>query len=338
MRFALLSADPTHGKRFWINPEEGDATSFMNWVNVWKGYHFNFDETMKDISFLKDYDVVMMSGHPGHLAHIRQISDYLRPTDTVTMFYPEGSTQLYGESINHFHRETYDAWNACDVVSSAEEDKESYYQAFLRSRTVVRFIHVPMREEMEAGYFFIPLIHKHRRMSLVYGDNNPNHPLIAIACSARMGMEVLGIEIDRGKLQEIKDMFPGTTFYSSSKVGQYPFLRALGRCLLQFYPTGWIGTARQQISCAVAGTPCIGNHDSHTQRRLFPELGADIYDVDRMCSLANMLRSDPEFYEHVTRQAFKASKFYGLEPTKARFLEAVDAARAAKRSAQEVIA
>lgn len=332
MKFALVSADGAHGKRFWINPETGDATSFLNWIDVWKGFHFNYLKLIEEgFEILKDFDAVMFSGHPGHLLHISQMAAFLKSTPTVTFFYPEGSLQLYDKSIDYFHNELYDAWNACDVVSSAEEDKLSYYQAFIRTETIVRFVHVPLRAEMEQGALFVPLFHKNRKLALVYGDNNPNHPIVAIACAAKCHFDVAGVDIDRGRMDDILKLFPDTVFGTYTKLGQYPFLRILGRCFVHFYPTEWIGTAREQIACAVAGTPCIGNKDSHTQQRLFPELGTGIYDIDGMCALAERLKEDPEFYSRITRKAFEESQFYGLEATKQRFMAAYEDAKKIKQ-------
>lgn len=322
MKFALVSQDAVHGARFWINPEEGDATSFFNWVDVWKGFHFNFEKLKTDLSVLRDFDCVMISGSPYNFQDIIDIGNYLKPTDTVTMFYPEGSVQLYDNSISNFSKIIYDAWNACDIVSIAEEDKVSYYEAFIRGDTIVRFIHVPLRREMEDGSFLVSVSHKARGTGLVYGDNNPNHPMIAVACYARLGYDVIGIDIDRGKIQQIRDMFPETRISSMTKLAQYPFLRILGRAFVHIYPTEWIGTARQQIACAVAGTLCIGNYDSHTQRRLFPEFGKDIYDVDGICGLVGRLEKDESFYGMIAERAFQeAIKFYGLEITKFRFMK-----------------
>jgi hypothetical protein len=338
MKFALVSQDPKHRTRFWINPEEGDATSFFNWVDVWQGFHFSYEPLRGDCSALKEFDVVMFSGNPHNFKDIIQIAHALKDTDTVTMFYPEGSTQLYDYSINGFDPVIYEAWNACDILSMAEEDKAAYYQSFIRSETLVRFIHVPLRAEMEQGVFFTPPIHKSRKLTLVYGDNNPNHPLIAIACAARCGLDVVGIDIDRGgKLQQLQAMFPAVAFLSYDKLAQYPFLRMLCRTFVHIYPTEWIGTARQQIACAVVGTPCIGNRNSHTQQRLFPELGVSIYDVETICAHIRRLLDDPAWYQAVAQRAWEQLPFYGLAATKQRFLQAVDAARQIKQKVQVAV-
>ena len=340
MKFALISADASHGNQFVINPEEGDATSFMNWVDVWKGYHFNFTKILADIDVLKNFDVVMMSGHPSHIVDIIKIAKFLKDTDAVSMFYPEGSVQLYDNSINGFHREYYDAWRACDIFSMAEEDKESYYKSFVTSDTIVSFIHVPLRAEMETGRFIIPHIQKVYNLSVVYGDNNPIHPLIAIACSAKLGMDVILADVDRdGKLVDIKNLFPNTNFNVVSKLSQYAYLRLLGHSGVHFYPTEWIGTARENISCAITGTPCIGSRESHTQRRLYPEwLAFSPYDVAGIIDAAKRIFSNSGHeYRDVAANAFKEAQFYNLENTKRRFSRAVERAQSAKQSRKAVM-
>ena len=331
MRFAIISADLAHAVSVKINPEEGDATSFLNWLDVLSGVHLSF-KVLKEsgYEYLRHFDIVMMSGHPSHIVDIINIAKYLKDKDTVTMFYPEGSTQLYDNSIRGFHREYYDAWRACDILSIAEEDKAAYYSRFVGRDTLVRFVHVPLRKEMEAGEFLVARKEK-ANTALVYGDNNPNHPMIAMACAARVGLGVVGIDTGgRENADQFASMFKGTKFSYGPKQSLYSFLRHLGRSLVHFYPTEWIGTARQQIACAVVGTPCIGNKDSHTQRRLFPNLGCYIYDVDAMEDLAEMLINDEKFYERVCDHAFKEVSFYGMEATKARFMEAYDQARRVK--------
>ena len=334
MQFALISADLSHRNRFRIDGESGDCTSFMNWVNVWSGEHLAFESLRnEDNSYLADYDVIMMSGHPHYVQDLIRIAKMLKQTDTVTMFYPEGSMQLYDASIHNLHSEYYEAWNACDIVSSAEEDKLGYYRAFIQGQTIVRFIHVPTSERMSAGNFLWPR-EKKQRFVVVYGDNNPNHPVIATACAAKLGYPVVTVAIDKGHVEKLKFIFPEGNFHSFTKLGQYPFLNILKLSAVHFYPTEWIGTARQQVACAVTGTPCIGNHDSHTQNRLYPpDLAFDIYDIDGMTAAAKRLLEDEGWYNRVAAEAFEKVKFYNLENTKGRFMEAVEDARAVKRKA-----
>lgn len=331
MRFALVSQDPAHGAQFRINPNEGDATGFMNWVDVWKGYHFSFGKLREDKSILRQFDVVMFSGNPHNFQDIIDICEFLKPYKVVTIFYPEGSAQLYDNTINSFSPIIYEAWNACDIFSVAEEDKLDYYRAFLSSGTIARFIHVPMREEMDAGIFFTPQNLKDKNVALVYGDNNPNHPLIAIAAATSRHLDIVAVDADRGKAAGLQKVFPNTRFAHYPKLGAYPFLALMSRCFVSFYPTEWIGTARHQISCAVTGTPCIGNHDSHTQRRLFPTLGCDIYNVRMMGDYFDRLRK-PEYYDQVADYAREQVQFYSLGNTKARFMSAVNEAIKIKES------
>lgn len=334
MRFALVTADPAHKAKFRINPFEGDATSFMNWIDVWDGWHLSYEALRtEDLSYLKQFEVVMMSGHPGHLADIIRIARYLKDTETVSMFYPEGSAQLYDNSINGFHKETYDAWRACDVLSIVEEDKQSYYEAFVDKNTAVRFVHVPLRPEMESGRFLRPRAHKSIRHCVVYGDNNPNHPMIALACANKMGMSVTAVEIDRGgRAVSIAEVFPKLDVRYATKLGCYYFLNLLAQTAIHFYPSEWIGTARQQISCAVTGTLCIGSHDCHTQQRLFPPLlSRNIYDIEGMVAAAvDISKMDEEKYDTFSKWAFQKASFYGLNLTKQRFVAAVEAGRRCK--------
>lgn len=338
MKFALVSADPTHKKRFRIDCEGGDCTSFMNWVDVLGGLHLSYLKLREeDMSYLKDFDVVMMSGHPGHMTDIVRIAEFLKDSKTVSMFYPEGSWQLYDGSIRTFHREYLDAWNACDILSIAEEEKEDYYRAFIRTETIVRFIHVPLREEMASGAFYLPRNMKSNRV-LVYGDNNPNHPAIAIACAAQIGATVMTVECGTA-WKDFLAMFPKMHFVLSDKCGQHPFLRRLGSTLIHFYPTEWIGTSREAIACALVGTPCVGSALSHTQIRLFPQFAHLPTDVSGMVESAKkILEMTNEEYDRMTLAALNAAQYYNLHNTMARFLSAVSDARTVKQRVRVPVA
>ena len=339
MKFALITADPSHRNRFKINPETGDATSFMQWVSILGGEHLSFAALQKeDNEFLKNYDVVMMSGHPGYMVDIVRIGKMLKDSKTISIFYPEGSAQLYDNSINGYQPLYYEAWNACDILSIAEEDKVSYYESFVSGDTLVRFIHVPTTQEMSASMFLQGRESK-RDQIIVYGDNNPNHPLIALAAvdqlCQRMAKDFLVIGVET-RDADFKLTFPGLAVRQIHKQGQYPFLRLLGESVINFYPTEWIGTARHQISCAAVGTPCIGNKDSHTQRRLFPRLGVNIYDVKGMADLAQELLNSNSFYKEIADYASSQMGFYDMGMTLNRLFFAVS--DALKKFKQESIA
>lgn len=340
MKFALITADPSHKVAFVSNPERGDATSFMQWVSILKGVHLSFEALRKESNdYLKGFDVVMMSGHLNYIADIIRIGNFLKDSNAITIFYPEGSAQLYDNSINGFHPEYYEAWRACDVVSIAEEDKCSYYQSFVDfKKTLIHFIHVPITEDMEKGAFF-RLRGMKRNFSVVYGDNNPNHPMIAFSCinwfnnmfnsmaagdNRGLELEAVGIETRNA---DIKRIFPDLKIQQIPKLESYDFMRLLAESVVHFYPTEWIGTARQPIACAAAGTPCIGSDKSHTQRRLWPELACDIYDVDKMACLASRLVTNPGLYSEVVNHALKEMEYYSLKKTLERFDDAIRLAR-----------
>lgn len=333
MKLALITADKGHGVQFKAFGGS-DTTSFMNWAAIWGGFHFSFYSLGEDadLSFLRDFDVVMFSGNLLFITSIIRIAKYLKDSNAITVFFPEGSTQLYDNSINGFHPEYYEAWNACDILASVEEDKTGYYESFVTKDTLVRFIHVPISPAMEQGQFYVPRQDKDRNLAVIYGDNNPNHPLIALACAQRLGMNVVAVDLREA---EIKRAVPQVNIIQKiGKTGQDHYLRLLGKSFIHFYPTEWIGTAREQISCAVTGTPCIGNEDSHTQQRLWPALSSPIYDIDWMVSLAEKLNEDQKFYDGCVKQAYESAKFYSLETTKKRFVDAVDAARVKFKAVQ----
>lgn len=329
MKFALVSTHDQHGSRFHLNGEREDATSFLSWVSILSGFHFNFKRLKTEgFSVLKDFDLVMFSGHPSHIVDIIEMARALKDSKTVTMFYPEGSAQLYDYSIRTFHREYYDAWNACDILSIVEEDKQSYYENFVTKETLVRFIHVPTTPAMSEGRFFVPSESKKLNRVLVYGDNNPNHPLIAMAAARAINAEVLAVECGNKENEEaIQAVLPGLRIFSTYKIPHNELLRQLGRTGIHFYPTEWFGTARQVISCASVGTPCIGPEQSHTQMRLFPSLAVkNHWDIDGMVGKAKELLMNKEFFDLAAKTAFDASQFYNITNTKKRLLSAYEKA------------
>lgn len=326
MKFALISTHGIHKAQIKLNCREGDCTSFLSWVHELNGFHFNYLELQKeDDSYLKDFDLVMMSGDCKHIVDIIKIAKMLKDSNAVSMFFPEGSAQLYENSIRGFHKEYYEAWNACDILSIVEEDKESYYKAFVTAETLVKFIHVPITQGMANGSHLVPRNFKQKGV-VVYGDNNPNHPLIAMVAAKLSGLGVLAVELgDDATNREVFNV-TGANGQWTGKMTQAMFLNYLGSSLIHFYPTEWIGTARQVISCAAVGTPCIGNMHSHTQHRLFPELETWIYDIDKMFYLAERLMLDNSFYETVCQKAFKEMQFYNLENTTKRMTDAYEEA------------
>lgn len=300
----------------------------MQWVSIFGGEHLSFEALRSENNdYLKTFDVVMMSGHPNYIEDIIRIGKFLKDSNTISVFYPEGSAQLYDNSINGFQPLYYEAWRACDILSIAEEDKQEYYESFVSpDETIVRFIHVPTTLEMSSSMFFTPRDAK-RNAVLVYGDNNPNHPIIAFAAIERLcrrqmkNIDVIGVETRNAPINRI---FPNLSIQHVSKMAQYPLLRILGKTIVNFYPTEWIGTARHQISCAAVGTPCIGNRESHTQQRLFPRLAVGIYQVDKMVELANELIENRKFYEEVAAYAQDQMRFYDMGNTVDRFVGAVE--------------
>ena len=324
MKFALVTADSANNVKFKMNGESDDCTGFMNWISIWDGVLYSFQEMRKDCSVLFNYDCVMFSGNPAYIQDLVDIAIKLKGK-VVTMFLPEGDVSLYDQyGINSFSRVIYDAWNSCDILASMEEDKISYYSILTKS--LVKFIHVPIDNRMEIGEFRTSNQRKTSEI-MIYGDNNPNCPITAFGIAGKLNKPVFSVCIDPIKLQQISELFDVKIPTQTSKLGQYPFLRMLGRCWISIYPTRWIGSSRQSIACAVARTPCIGTDRSHTQRRLFPKLACDIYDVNKMIDLANRLYNDLQFYDEVVDYAWDQVKFYNMENTKKRFMDAYNEIR-----------
>lgn len=289
----------------------------MSWVEVWKGRHYAFQVVRDDWSVLKNHKVVVFSGHPQYMLDIVKIAKDLKGK-VVTAFLPEGDVSLYDQfGIQSFQTAVYEAWNACDVVIAFEEDKVEYYRSLTSSR--VEFVHVPIDESMSRGEFFVPRFDKQRFM-VVYGDNNPNGPLTAMAVANRLAWPIRTVCIEEAKTKEWNRLFGTQVQIALPKLPQYEYLSLLGKSMIHVYPTRWVGSSREPIACAIAGTPCVGSSYSHTMRRLWPELCADPFDVKRMVELVDRLENDLDFYRETVMYAWRQLPFYGLSETKKRFM------------------
>jgi len=316
--FALVTADDRNSCSIKFNGNVSDCTSFMSWQYIWGGVHYSYDAMAKDSSPLLDFKVVMFSGNPGYFTQLYNILNRLN-NKVITIFLPEGDISLYSEKgVTSFNKVVYDIWNKCNVIFSMEEDKIPYYN--LLTKTPAAFVHVPIDATMASGIF---RLNKNKKNHiLIYGDNNPNCPVTVYGIASRLQKPIVAVCITKLITADLDTVFGTNTIACFPKVGQYAYLRILGKSYIHFYPTRWIGSAREQIACAVAGTPCVGSDRSHTQRRLFPKLACDIYDVDRMVVLGKQLYEDKDFYKEVVDYAWKEVAFYNMENTKKRFLTA----------------
>lgn len=320
-KFALVTADTRNNCQIGFNGEVSDCTSFMSWQWIWNGVHFSYDDMAKDSSPLLNFKIVMFSGNPGYFKELYNILDRLN-NKVITIFLPEGDISFYDmKGINSFSRIIYDIWNKVNVIFSMEEDKIPYYNLFTKTPAV--FVHVPLDAKMESGVFRYDVNDKKPNI-LVYGDNNPNCPVTVYGIAKRLEKQVITVCIDKFKSKELDELFGTETIANFPKIGQYIFLRLLGRSWIHFYPTRWIGSAREPIACAVAGTPCIGSDRSHTQKRLFPKLACDIYDAEKMIKLGEKLYQNLDFYKEVVDYAWEQVKFYNMENTIKRFMDAVN--------------
>lgn len=323
-KVAVVTADPTNDVTFVIRGEQGDCTSFLSWVGIWQGKHYSFEAVRQDSKkmseVLSEYKVVIFSGHPQYFAEIIEMARSLRGK-AVTAFLPEGDVSQYDlQGINSFQPMAYEAWNECDVFMSMEEDKLEYYRSLTSAR--VEFVHVPLDPRMEVGEFWVPREEKSKHV-VVYGDNNPNGPITVFGVMRTVGWPIRTVCIEEGKLGSLVRLFGVDIVSPIWKVPQFEYLRVLGKSFVHLYPTRWIGSAREVISCAVVGTPCIGTYWSHTQRRLFPGLSVNPWDVVQMRLMIQRLVDDKEFYNTVVEYAWSQVGFYSMELTISRFLQAL---------------
>ena len=317
-KVAVVTADKCGDIYFVMNGEYQDCTGFYNWVRLWKGKLYGYDWLKIDYSVLEKFSAVILDGNPVSIEDIIEIGKRLKGK-VVTMWQPEGDISLYDQyGINTFNPAVYMSWNAVDVIIPME-DNEGYYSSL--TDTPVRFVDVPIDERMECGEFLVPM-HRKTEHIVIYGDNNPNGPITVIGCARRLKKPVKLVEIKRSDADLIVKMFNVKVDMVVGKLGQYPFFRLLGSSWLHIYPTRNVGAAREPMACAAVGTPCIGSDRSHTQKRLFPKLACDVYDVDTMVKLAQRLYDDKDFYKEVVDYAWEQLKFYTIESTKKRFLEA----------------
>lgn len=319
LKLAIVTSDHRNNVKFSLNGEKDDCTSFLSWLSIWDGTHYSYEAMQKNFSILYNYDCVMFSGNPGHIEDITKIATMLKGK-VVTMFVPEGDIQLYDiYGINSFDIRIYKALQSVDIIFSMEEDKINYYQNLTNS--LVKFIHVPIDERMMSNEFSVPIELKGDYV-VVYGDNNPNCPITVFGMLKKLKRPVVTVCITPEKVADLKTLFNVEITSCLNKLGTYSFLRLLARSWVHFYPTRWIGSARESIACAVAGTPCIGSDKSHTQKRLFPELACDIYDVQKMETLAQKLYEDKLYYKQIIDYAKKQLDFYGVPKAKERFYNA----------------
>lgn len=322
----MVTAHKANG--FMSNEATGDTWNMYNWQRIFNGYHYGYDSLKdKSPSELDKYDIAILSGHPAHLDELTRLAE---GTKAVTVFFPEGDISLYHDKA--VYPETYMAWNACSIVGIVEEDKIPFYSAL--THRPVRFLHVPVPNHLLGGAYFAGNKLKNDDI-LVYGDNNPNNPIIAFAVARVMGIPLACVEIPENTVEFIKSYFGIKVTRHCGKMSQDDFLKLwMAPSRISIYPTRWIGTARQCISAAICGTPIIGTRDSHTQRRLFPELCAYNYDTETICKMVHRLYSDEKFYNDCRNYAFHNALFYGETEAVKRMIEAYETAKAKKSGAR----
>ena len=303
IKFCMITADNRCGE---YREMMSDFWNMYVWILIFEGYHYSFDYIKEHIDELKDYDIVVVSGHDGYLLEILEIAEKYKGTKTKIVFFPEGDVSLYNDrGVSPI---VCQVLNACSLVGAVEEDKLSFYRTVTASH--VFFMHIPVPQFMVNGAFYVGCAAKEDYI-LVYGDNNPNNPIVAIGIAKRMKKPISVTGLSRENVEFVRRYLGVTVVRPSLTLGQAIYLRHfVGRAKLIIYPTRWIGTGRQMISGALCGTPVIGSRDSHTQIRLWPKLARYMYDVDGMCELVDRLYKDGNFYRTVCSYAFEKVEYY----------------------------
>lgn len=299
---------------------KGDFWDMYGWLHLFDGYHYSFESLRDNPRELNDYDAVLMVGNSGY---IEDIITFANATKAVTIFFPDGDDSLYLDQ--GVHPVICQAWQCCSAVGCAREDMVPFYSALCGKP--VGFLHIPVPDNLCKGEFFTRYHIKTNDM-LVYGDNNPNNPLVALAVARRLRVPVLTTALSLESVEFAKRQLGIEITRAHGKICQFDYLtRFVALSKVMVYPTRWIGTSRQFISGALCGTPVVGNRDSHTAQRLFPSLTTHIYDIDKMCELVKRLYEDTEFYREVCEYALEQVKYYSATNAKKRFLELYERAK-----------
>jgi len=83
---------------------------------------------------------------------------------------------------------------------------------------------------------------------------------------------------------------------------------------------GVTAAASFSLNCAWWGIPCIGDVHADTQRICFPELSIKYNDIETAIKLADILKEDKQYYEHISNRAKETVR---KEFTKEKFLKIV---------------
>lgn len=305
LKVAMVTADTRDG---YITELMGDSWNMYYWLYLTKGMQYWFEsERLKD-NELDKYDVVIFSGYPYYFKKIQELA---KQTKAVTIFFPEGDISLYGDK--GIFKDYWETIDACSAYGSAEEDKIDYFRIML-THAKPYFMHIPIPTEWCNGSMRNYNLASKSKNILIYGDNNPNNPTVAVAVARLLNRPIWTNVIGPEDINYIKNVLKVEVPKADGKMSQDEYMAMRVRfSWLMVYPTRWIGTGRQVITGAVCGTPVIGSRDSHTQNRLFPELACANYDMKKMTFLAEKLFDDEKYYRKVCDYALDNMRFYSVE-------------------------
>lgn len=297
--------------------------NIFDWISVWDGVHYPIDEIRANKQELNQYDIVLFLDADRYLDDALVIA---RQCTCKTIFYAEGTINTYVSLPFDAQRAFYELLGAVDLVGALEENRMQWYEALWDTKTF--FMHTPIPQDVIDG--------KYR--------NQHKEDQILICCNLGMDeiryptnlISSLGVMRNTKRPCVLCEVPPNQVWFFVEKMGvellsyttRIDFERYLSKLVapsrVMLSPSTIIGTSRNAIMGAGCGTPVIGNRDSHTQMKLWPKLGVNIYDIKTMKNLVDRLYEDEKFYKEVCDYAFEQLPHYSLENAKKRFMEAIE--------------
>lgn len=317
MKFALISEANFRGK------VTGYKNNIFDWIRIWDGEHYPYLDIQGKWEILDKYDVVMLGDVDRRLEDVLSI---IRNCKCKKIFYPEGTIQIFTRLPFDHQRLFYELLEKVDLIGAVEENRMQWYESlwktkvfFLQAPTSPKILKGAYKSKTKADYVLVCC-------NLGMDETRYQTNLISsLGVLRKTGKKGFLCEVQNNQVWFFKEKMNVNIVGYSSRLELDGYLTQLvmpAKVILN--PSGIIGTSRNAIIGAGCGTPVIGNRDSHTQMRLFPELGTYIYDVKKMAELVNRLYEDDKFYKEICDYAFSKLDYYSIENAKKRFEDAVN--------------
>lgn len=321
MKFCMVSGLDFNGK---FTGKHQDC--IFDWVTVFDGVHRSNISIRDNLAEMNEYDVVLLVDADRYLEDAIKIAE---DCTCKTVWCAEGTIGRYMALPFAHWKLFHHLLQRVDLIGAFEEDRIPWYRS-LWPDTKVFFMHTPASDELLSGRLRSREKVKVDRIlvccNLGFGPPHVRTNLItSLGVIRRIGRPCLLCEIQEEHARFIaKEMdIPNLSFIVRVHYAKY-MTRIIGPSVMLLNPSDLIGTSRNAIVGAGIGTPVIGNMHSHTQQRLFPELGAYIYDTEKMVELASRLYEGGQFYREICDRALEAAQYYSRENARRRFEEALE--------------